>query len=169
MDMRQILTILILAMFIASCSSAPAPKEDPNAPPAEVQEGFEDFLKEKEVQDEQAAQAELEKAQERPVTFEPEQKQVKISIPQSLIDDYGQKLIDCYTGTGSEEKIKAQGEYCVTQIAAKNKETRICSQVLESDAADKCYQAIAKEYQDPSFCESIKNDDSRIACSVTIK
>ena len=59
---NKVILIIILIIFIASCGNNQEPAEEV---PVDIQEGFEEFLKEKEELDLLQEQEDFEKAQER--------------------------------------------------------------------------------------------------------
>lgn len=163
--MRILLLILILSALLISCSPEPQTPEEWEAQQQEgVQEGFEDFLKEKRQQDEMVAQEELEVAQERPETFEKPKTKLDVEIPADLVSTYGSSLTDCFEGYGSVEKIAAVASWCVSELAADHKDAELCERLLNGEGLDKCYQAVAKESKDASLCEKIQGDATKMSC-----
>jgi len=155
--------VLCLLLLLSACSSKPSTPDTPD----EVQAGFDDFLKEKQAQD-QAQETAIPAPEERPADYEAPKTKLDMTIPAFLKAKYGDKLAGCFEGYGSVEEIAAVASWCVTNLAAENEDTSLCTNLLTTNEKDKCFAAIAKASADSSYCEEIESGTDRYACADVI-
>ena len=161
------LAILLILLFMVACSS-PTEEQLIQEEQDKVTEGFEDFMKEKQQQDQELEEQKGEETQIRPETVEKPKTKLDVQLPVDLETKYGSELTGCFEGYGDIEKIAAVASFCVTELATKYKDQDVCEQILVGEEKDKCYQSLAKEIQDSTVCNKISNEAIAMSCKEVI-